>query len=70
MRIEANERKQRLATFIRANGHRASIDPFTGVLSCYARGESFIWGNAPTFRQVREALGLPTEYITITELPA
>ena len=69
MRIEANERKQRLATFIRANGYRASIDPYTNVLTCYARGESFIWGKCPTFRQVREALRLPTEYIEITELP-
>ena len=60
------ERRAALAQFIRSHGHRASV--FEGALTAYIRGTSYTWRNCPTFRQVRVALGLPVEYITLTEV--
>ena len=62
------DRKRALAQIIRSRGHRASIAPGSGELIAYIQGTSYIWGNCPTWRRVRIALGLPTEYITLTEV--
>ena len=61
-----SDRKRAFAQFIRSHGHRASIAPGTGELIAYIRGTSYVWGNCPTWRTVRVALGLPTEYIELT----
>ena len=62
------DRKRALAQFIRSHGYRAHVAPGSGELIAYIRGTSYIWGNCPTWRNVRIALGLPVEFITCTKV--
>ena len=63
-----NERKQRLATFMRTTDPAcmAMVDPSTGALRARINGVNHTWSHCPTFRDIRQAMGLPIEYITCT----
>lgn len=67
IRLTPADRVQRLATFARAARPDALVLTLSGFLSIRYAGIEHRFGNCPTFRQVREVLGLPTEFITLED---